>query len=258
MRMRRTSAAFDGMLRELKGRVSRLFGAGPFEQLASLRASLGEGPTIVEAGAHNGLDTVWLSRLFPGGTVHAFEPVPDLYARLTRRTKGLANVRTYNRALGARSGQAIMHVSTGSSDGSSSLLRPTGHLEVHPKVTFAHSLQVPCVSLDDWARENGIAKVDLLWLDLQGLEFDVLSTSSLVLPTVKAIYTEVSLKEMYEGARLYPDYRCWLEGQGFEVVAEDLRWKDMGNVLLARPGSAAGMSLSGTSARTSAGVASRL
>ena len=55
------------------------------------------------------------------------------------------------------------------------------------------------------------------------------------IPTVKAIYTEVSLKEMYEGARLYSDYRRWLEGQGFEVAAEDLRWVDMGNVLLVRP-----------------------
>jgi FkbM family methyltransferase len=144
-------------------------------------------------------------------------------------------VRTYNCALGARSGQATLNVSAGSSDGSSSLLRPTGHLEFHPRVTFAASLQVPCVSLDDWASENGIAKVDLLWLDLQGLEFDVLSASSLVLPTVRAIYTEVSLKEMYEGTCLYPDYRRWLENQGFKVVAEDLRWADMGNVLLLRP-----------------------
>jgi FkbM family methyltransferase len=167
--------------------------------------------------------------------VHAFEPVPNLYARLTGRTRGLANVRTYKSALGARSGQATLHLSGGSSDGSSSLRRPTGHVEFHPGVTFAASLEVACVSLDDWARENSIAKVDLLWLDLQGLEFDVLSVSSLVLPTVKAIYTEVSLKEMYEGACLYPEYRRWLEGQGFEVVAEDLRWADMGNVLLARP-----------------------
>jgi 2-O-methyltransferase len=222
------------MLRELKGRVARLLGAGPFGQLADLRESLGESPIVLEAGAHNGLDTVCLGRLFIDGTVHAFEPVPDLYARLIRRTKGLANVRTYNCALGARSEKASLHLSGGGSDGSSSLLRPTGHLDVHPSVTFAHSIQVPCVSLDDWATENGVVGVDLLWLDLQGLEFEVLTASSLVLPTVKAIYTEVSLKEMYEGSCLYPDYRRWLEGQGFEVVAEDLRWADMGNVLFAR------------------------
>jgi FkbM family methyltransferase len=237
------------MLRELKGRIARRLGAGPFMQLARLSASLGDCPTIVEAGAHSGLDTVYLSSLFSGGTVHALEPVPDLYARLTTRTKGLANVRTYKCALGARSGRAILHLSAGSSDGSSSLLQPTGHLEYHPSVTFAASLEVPCISLDDWASNNGIAKVDLLWLDLQGLEFDVLSASSLVLPTVKAIYTEVSLKEMYGGTCLYPDYRRWLESQGFEVVTEDLKWADMGNVLLARPNNLSTRGPSPTGAR---------
>jgi FkbM family methyltransferase len=222
------------MLRDLKGRVARRLGGGPFGLLAGLRARLGDRPTIVEAGAHRGLDTVCLSRLFKDGTVHAFEPVPELFAKLRKRTAGLANVRTYNCALGARSGEATLHLSAGSSDGSSSLLRPSGHLEFHPRVTFAASLQVPCVSLDDWARENGIAKVDLVWLDLQGLEFDVLSASSLVLPTVKVIYTEVSLKEMYAGAPLYAEYRSWLEARGFAIVDEDLRWADMGNVLLAR------------------------
>jgi hypothetical protein len=57
-----------------------------------------------------------------------------------------------------------------------------------------------------------------------------------VLPAVTAVYTEVSLKEMYAGSRLYPEYRAWLEAQGFALIAEDLRWADMGNALFARPG----------------------
>src|SRR5215472_15861356 len=121
------------MLRELKGRAARLFGGSasrPYTLLASLR-ELCDRPTIVEAGAHNGLDTLCLSRLFSRGTVHAFEPAPELFARLKRRTKGAANVRTYNAALGALSGKATLHVSSGRSDGSSSLLRPTGHLQFH-------------------------------------------------------------------------------------------------------------------------------
>jgi FkbM family methyltransferase len=222
------------MLRELAARVARAFRPQPFALLEGLRERLGDCPTIVEAGAHSGLDTLSLSKVFSRGTVHAFEPVPELFAKLTKRTRGIVNVRAYNCALGASSGEATLHVSGGRSDGSSSLLRPSGHIRIHPRVTFAASLRVPCVSLDDWARQSGIAKVDFLWLDLQGLERDVLAASTLVLPTVDAIYSEVSLTEMYEGSCLYPDYRLWLEGQGFAVVAEDLRWVDMGNVLFAR------------------------
>jgi FkbM family methyltransferase len=224
----------DTILRDLKGRIARILGAGPFGLLASLKESLGKRPTIVEAGAHNGLDTVCLARLFKGGTVHAFEPVPELFARLRKRTDAITNTRIYNCALGARSGEATLHLSDGWSDGSSSLLQPTGHLAAHPGVTFARRIQVPCVSLDDWAAANGVDSADLLWLDLQGLEYDVLAASSRVLPTVKAVYTEVSLAEMYEGSRLYPEYRAWLEARGFRVVHEDLRWADMGNVLFVR------------------------
>jgi hypothetical protein len=66
------------------------------------------------------------------------------------------------------------------------------------------------------------------------MEFNVLRASKEILPTVKVIYSEVSLLEMYEGAPLYPEYRSWLESQGFSVIDEDLRWTDMGNVLFAR------------------------
>ena len=34
---------------------------------------------IVEAGAHRGFDTVQFARLWPEGTIHAFEPVPEKY-----------------------------------------------------------------------------------------------------------------------------------------------------------------------------------
>jgi hypothetical protein len=36
-------------------------------------------PTIVEAGAHIGVDTVQMSKRWPRGTIHAFEPIPDLF-----------------------------------------------------------------------------------------------------------------------------------------------------------------------------------
>ena len=55
-----------------------------------------------------------------------------------------------------------------------------------------------------------------------------------MLETVRAIYTEASLLEMYEGAPLYADYRRWLEAGGFRVAMEDLPWRDMKNVLFLR------------------------
>ena len=81
---------------------------------------------------------------------------------------------------------------------------------------------------------NNIDHIDFMWLDMQGAEYQMLKKSKIILPTVKVIFTEVSLLQMYEDCPLYPEFRAWLESEGFEVVAEQLPWKDMGNVLFIR------------------------
>jgi FkbM family methyltransferase len=191
-------------------------------------------PIIVEAGAHLGWDTIEMSTLWSKGIIHAFEPVPGLYGQLQNNTSGLENVRLYPCALSDKTGIANLFVSSGSSDASSSLLPPKEHLSEHPTVYFEESIDVPAITLNEWARENGVEKVDLLWLDMQGYELAMLKASSELLRTVSAVYTEVSLKEQYEGTPLYPEIRRWFEEQGFKVEREELAWADAGNVLFVR------------------------
>jgi FkbM family methyltransferase len=195
---------------------------------------LGPSATVLEAGAHNGSDTVELAALFPAGHVHAFEPIETLRMELQRRTANLANVSTYPFALWRQTGMRPMHVSAGTSDGSSSLLRPKEHLEVHPSVLFETAVEVPTTTVDEWRQMYSVSRIDLLWLDLQGAELDVLAAAPETLRTVRAIYTEVNFREMYEGAALYPHMVSWLGARGFRVYAEDRRWSDAGNALFVR------------------------
>lgn len=199
-----------------------------------LRAFLPENPVIVEAGAHVGRDTVEMSHLWPAGTIHAFEPVPELFEKLTAATRDCPNVIRHESALSNKTGTLKLNLSSGKSDASSSLLEPKQHLEQHPDVSFDQQLSVPCVTLEDWAREQQIDHVDFLWLDLQGYELFALQAAGNILSTVRAIYAEVYLKESYEGVPLYADVRAWLEGRGFRVEWEGLPWPDMGNVLFVR------------------------
>lgn len=216
------------------------------KQLATGRSSIGEiaktdlvpflphNPVIVEAGAHTGLDTLELARLWKKGSVHAFEPVPDLYRRLSIRTRGQRNVTTYPLALGAHDGTAKFFVSSGASDASSSLLEPKDHLVDHADVVFDQQIEVKVTTLDSWASTHGIEQVDFLWLDMQGFELSALQAAPRILPTVCAIYTEVFLKESYNKVPLYHEVRAWLTGQGFRVEREELPWPDAGNVLFVR------------------------
>jgi FkbM family methyltransferase len=201
---------------------------------AEIARHLPPAPVVVEAGAHAGTDTAGMARSWSDATIYALEPVPDVYARLEARTRAFANVHTEQVALADRTGQMTMHISSGGSDGSSSLLPPVDHLVHHPEVQFASTILVPTVTLDDWADQHSLARVDFLWLDAQGAELSILKAGAGVLRNVRAIYMEVSLTETYAGVPLYPEVKVWMAEQGFFARLERLPWDDMGNVLFVR------------------------
>ena len=99
---------------------------------------------------------------------------------------------------------------------------------------FREKINVPVVTLDGWAESQGVVGVDFLWLDLQGGELAALEGAPRNLPTVRVVYSEVSLKPMYDGAPLYPKFRASMESNGFNVDREELSSPDMGNVVFVR------------------------
>jgi FkbM family methyltransferase len=189
---------------------------------------------IVDCGAHDGSDSIELAQI-PGARIFSFEPVPAVFSRLKERTKFNPAIQCFQLALADKNGKVTFHVSAGTSDGSSSILPPKEHLLDHPSVSFPGSIEVNCRTLDTWAEENMIAKIDLLWLDMQGYELPMLKASPKMLSTVSAIHTEVSVKETYSGVAVYDEVKAWLEGEGFTVQLEAIpaNW-DMGNVLFVR------------------------
>lgn len=195
---------------------------------------------ILEAGAFNGSDTWGWHKLLPSATIHAFEPLPEPYKILEKRFSNIHNVITYNFGLGPNTGMFKMNVSKNELKvddlygESSSILQPKEHLNFHSHIKFIKQIDIDVYTIDDWAKKYNVEKVDFMWLDLQGAEYDVLQSSPKMLATTKVIFSEVSLKEMYEGTPLYEDYKNWLWENGFKVAIEDLRWKDMGNVLFIR------------------------
>src|SRR4051812_2352164 len=60
-----------------------------------MKQQLPPNPVLVEAGAHIGVDTLKFSQLWPQGHIHAFEPVPAIFAELQQRVAGCGNVTCY-------------------------------------------------------------------------------------------------------------------------------------------------------------------
>ncbi|HKY99978.1 MAG TPA: FkbM family methyltransferase [Rhabdochlamydiaceae bacterium] len=181
-------------------------------------------PVIVEAGAHEGSDTVKLSRFWKGGKVFAFEPSPDVYTTLRKRVAKRKNVKTCSVALGDKVGTAKFFPSQKASEvnikcnAQGSLLPPSEKNWSWPQIGFGKPILVRVTTLDAWAKNEKIEKVDFLWLDMQGFELAMLKASPEILKTVKVIQIEVSKKAFYENTPLADEVQSWLEAQGFSMV----------------------------------------
>ena len=191
--------------------------------------NLNDDSVIIEAGAASGTDTLWFSQNFPNGRIFAFEPLNISYDKTVQRVATCDNVKVYNVALGPTESTEELYVS--SNRVSSSLLKPTGHIQFHPRISFENKSTVKTINLDNFLRGQGVEEVDLMWLDMQGYEHTVLSHSLETLSKTRYLYTEVSLKEMYADSVLYNEFKSWLKERGFKVLHEFLYWEDMGNVL---------------------------
>lgn len=176
-------------------------------------------PIVIEAGVHNGSDTLYMSKKWPNGIIYGFEPVPDLFQQALTRNNDRHNVFLFNTALSNKKGVSRFFCSGPYPfTGSGSLLKPTGHLSVHPQVQFNTTINVETIILDEWAQDNKITHVDLMWLDMQGAEYAVLQAAPITTSTAKVIVVEVNYAEMYENCGLFNDLSNLLKGYGFILL----------------------------------------
>lgn len=195
--------------------------------------NLSKTPIIIEAGVCDGLDTNFFATSFPEGKIYGLEPIPKLFQQAWDLNKNHSNVILNQLALGEITENKKIYASDrfGKDWGSSSILKPKEHLNYHKEISFNSEIEISVVNLDEWCKLHDINYVDLMWLDLQGMEPFVIRSSPNIISKTKFIYSEVSLIETYENVMIYDKFKDYMFGVGFEVVFEDLQWEDMGNVL---------------------------
>jgi FkbM family methyltransferase len=188
---------------------------------------LPDNPVIVEAGAYDGQDTQKMVKQWPLCTIHAFEPLPEIYDRLEKNTAHLPQVYRYQLALSNATGSSLFYVSErsdkpGIASQASSLHAPKERLQKSPMI-FPRTTYVKTITLDEWAHKNTIQSIDLLWLDTQGHELTILQAAPKILPHIRVVLAEVSFIESYEGQQSYEQVVQWMNEQGFEQVARDFQ-----------------------------------
>lgn len=103
-------------------------------------------------------------------TVHAFEPGRSAFTILRQRFADRPGFRLNNFALGNRDGDAELHANAEGSGLASLSKRRLDHIGID----FGYSERIAIRKLDGYCAEQGIARIDLLKLDVEGHELDVL------------------------------------------------------------------------------------
>lgn len=158
---------------------------------AFLAALIRPDDVCFDVGANTGFYTVLMARRASGGRVHSFEPVAFNWHLLNCNValNGLANVCVSQCALGDKVGAVEFSQST---DGAYSSLIAVGRRPEERRV------EVRIDTLPNYLQRHGIARVDVVKIDVEGAE-------SLVLEGAKAVFENpqfaprVAMIELFDG-----------------------------------------------------------
>lgn len=144
----------------------------------TLARELREGGVFLDIGANAGVYSLWVASLRrPGVSVHAFEPDPELCARLRRNlsANALDAVSLHACALGRSEGVATLVAGDGNKGENHVETAPAPHSAAAGNRAAAPvGVTVPLTTLPAWLRAQNLARIDALKIDVEGHELDVL------------------------------------------------------------------------------------
>jgi FkbM family methyltransferase len=186
-------------------------------EFAFLDSFLRDGMVFVDAGANEGLYSLFASRCVgPSGRVVSFEPSQREFHRLSCNIQlnGLENVHAVQTALAETPGDLELSVADPSHAGQNTLGK------FIYQVPLLRTERVSAQTLDGFAAESGLARLDVLKLDVEGAERRVLDGSRTVLRQMRPVIlfeaSDAALKE--QGSSL-PDLLEFLRSQEYRFYA---------------------------------------
>jgi FkbM family methyltransferase len=186
---------------------------------------------VLDVGANAGIYSLAALAIQPDATVHAFEPTPEIAARLraTAKLNNLENLYVHEVAVLSQDGQATLkrfRGEMGNNEGMNFITQDIGNSDAE---------RVKAVSLDQFCQDHSIDRVDLLKLDVQGHEYSVLKGAEHLIRAgrVETIFMELNWGGR-TGAPCAASESVRVLGQAdylFSRPGKRLNWEKAGNWL---------------------------
>ena len=195
-------------------------------QWAAIAALVGRDDVVFDVGAHAGRFSAFVEKLLgPRGVIYAFEPVPDTYWMLrenlvlNRCTKVIAA----QSAISDLEGSVTMNLFPPEFSSWNTMGKPVMKTPAGGRVSPRESVDVPSDTLDAFTEREGIERIDLLKVDVEGFETAVFRGAARLLSErrIGRICFEISADPL-KGANATPrDVFAELERHGYGVYEFD-------------------------------------
>lgn len=172
-----------------------------------------------DIGAHTGETALTVLRNFEGATVYSFEAHPATFAELQKVVTD-SRVKLFPLAVSDRIGNATFfdygHLATCNSlVGENQFAVRSGNP--------ARTLSVPCITLDQFCKQENVPHIDVLKIDTEGHDLSVLQGAAQTLKCRGVSFVHIEFNSMTPrqgstGGALMP-IGAMLEDAGFEFVA---------------------------------------
>lgn len=175
---------------------------------------------FLDIGANIGLFTFHIANLMPHARCIAFEPHPILAAclRESAAKSPFPNVEVQELAVAGHEGQATFHEHRINQGGGSMVREVFGATDVRAEFT------VKCQTLDAWAVQAGLNRIDVIKLDAQGAEGQILKGATNVIRRFRpTIVVEIDYPVMLKENWKFPeDYKIRRVGEPKPITVAEL------------------------------------
>jgi FkbM family methyltransferase len=145
-----------------------------------------EEPTIVDLGSHIGMSVIYFKMLFPKAKITAYEPIPANFKLLKTNIEEnqLTEVQLVEAAVAPKSGKLRIQEPIGEGAWRSGAgIIPRGWKGIQDN----KEIEVSAVAIQEVIQE----KIDLLKMDIEGMEYEVIRNMGSLMRNVKCMIIEV-------------------------------------------------------------------
>ena len=166
----------DSLPHDLKRRVREFRHRGDQGLFGALLSVEHDIQTVFDVGANVGNLSLVFLRWFPAATVHGFEPATEMFAQMNARIESAGfkdRFRGHQIGFYDKQTQGDLHLA--SHHGANSLMGiGEAFRAANPHIGSSATEAISLVRLDDFVRDNAVKHIDLVKIDVEGVENEVL------------------------------------------------------------------------------------